>query len=143
MEKDKKKLGRPKSIESPEKMQEYFFAYKEEIKSKPFKVKDWVGKDAQEVKREKERPLTMEGFENWLFEQGIITDVSDYFENKQDRYSDFVPICRAIRRLIRQDQIEGGMAGIYNPSITQRINGLADKQDIQVKEQPLFPEETN
>ena len=39
---------------------------------------------------------------------------------------------------IRQDQIEGGMSGIYNPSITQRLNGLTDKSEVMVKEQPLF-----
>jgi hypothetical protein len=69
----------------------------------------------------------MEGFENWLFRNDIINDVSDYFENKQGRYSNYAPICRAIRRHIREDQISGGMAGIYNPSITQRLNGLVEK----------------
>jgi hypothetical protein len=55
--------------------------------------------------------------------------VSDYFENKKDRYSEFIPICRALKKIIRQDQIEGGMAGIYNPSITQRLNGLTEKTE--------------
>jgi hypothetical protein len=32
------------------------------------------------------------------------------------------------------------MSGIYNPSITQRLNGLTDKSEVTVKEQPLFPE---
>jgi hypothetical protein len=32
--------------------------------------------------------------------------------------------------LIRQDQIEGGMVGQYNPSITQRLNGLTEKTDV-------------
>jgi hypothetical protein len=32
------------------------------------------------------------------------------------------------------------MAGIYNPSITQRLNGLVDKQETTIREQPLFPE---
>ncbi|MGV0966385.1 hypothetical protein [Empedobacter falsenii] len=31
------------------------------------------------------------------------------------------------------------MANIYNSSITQRLNGLVDKQEIETKiEQPLF-----
>lgn len=128
--KDKKPAGRPKNIQTPEAMKQYFDQYKTEVKSSPIMVHDFVGKDAEEVERKKERPLTMEGFENWLFMQGIITDVSDYFENKEKRYEIFVPICRAIKRIIRQDQIEGGMAGIYNPSITQRLNGLADKKEI-------------
>lgn len=130
-----------KYIETPEKMWELFEAYRETVKGKPILVQDYVGKDGTEVDRKKERPLTMEGFENYLFVNNIITDVSDYFENKDGRYALYVQICRAIKRTIRQDQIEGGMAGIYNPSITQRLNNLVDKTQTEVIEQPLFGKE--
>lgn len=126
-------MGISKYIESPEKMWEYFETYRKDEKADPFIITDWVGGAAVEVERKKEKPLTMEGFESWLFRKGIISDVSDYFENKQGRYADFVPICRAIRREIRADQIRGGMAGIYNPSITQRLNGLTEKQEVTTK----------
>jgi DNA-packaging protein gp3 len=129
------KPGREKYIESPEKMLQYFEDYKGEVKARPIQVTDWVGGMAMQVTREKERPLTIEGFENYLFNQGIISDVSDYFENKGGRYAQYVPICRTIRKLIRQDQIEGGMAGIYNPSITQRLNGLVDSTKEDVKKE--------
>lgn len=130
-----------KLIPTPELMMQYFIEYKIKVKKTPILVKDWVGKDADMVMREKERPLTMFGFENYLDDAGIITDVTDYFENKDGRYSDFIRICSRIRREIKEDQISGGMAGIYNPSITQRLNGLAENQNVNVKaEQPLFPE---
>ena len=81
----------------------------------------------------------MEGFENYCFEKKIINDLGDYFSNKDERYNEFATICSRIRKHIRQDQIEGGMANIYNSSITQRLNGLVDKQEIETKiEQPLF-----
>lgn len=127
--KEVKRIGRPKAIESPETMWTYFSSYKDSIKENPIKVHDFVGKDGDSVERKKERPLTMEGFQNWLDNENIITDVTDYFENKDNRYKDFVRICSRIRRNIRQDQIEGGMAGIYNPSITQRLNGLTEKTE--------------
>lgn len=128
--------GRPKNIESPEIMWEYFEKYKETIKGKPILVQDFVGKDGEEVDRKKERPLTMEGFQNYLDDQQVITDVTDYFENKDGRYNDFIRICLRIRRNIRQDQIEGGMAGIYNPSITQRLNNLAENTNgkLEIRE---------
>ena len=136
-----KKVGRPRNIETPELMYQLFKEYIVETKSNPFKIKDWVGKDANEIKREKEKPLTLEGFENYCFDKGIINDLGDYFSNKDERYSEFATICSRIRKIIRQDQIEGGMANIYNSSITQRLNGLADKQEIETKiEQPLFPD---
>jgi hypothetical protein len=33
------------------------------------------------------------------------------------------------------------MVGQYNPSITQRLNGLVERQETTIKEQPLFPDE--
>lgn len=125
-------MGLHKMIESPEEMYKLFVQYKESIKGKPILIKDWVGKDAEQVKREKERPLTMEGFENFVADiDGMPYSLEQYFSNREDRYSDFVAICSRIRRAIRQDQIEGGMSGIYNPSITQRLNALVDKQEVK------------
>jgi len=124
-------MGKPKYIETPEKMWEYFEAYGTIVKGTPIKIKDWVGKDGDQVERERERPLTMEGFLNFLDLQDIITDATDYFENKENRYANYVRICSRIRRTIKQDQIEGGMAGIYNPSITQRLNGLTEKVETK------------
>jgi hypothetical protein len=129
-------MGRPfgtKNIETPEKMWEYFLSYKDYVKKHPIIVKDWVGKDATDVHREKERPLTFIGFQNYLDDQDIISDVTDYFENKDNRYADFVRICSRIKRNIQDDQIAGGMVGIYNPSITQRLNGLTDNVDLTTK----------
>jgi hypothetical protein len=134
-------MGRHKAIESPEKLWEYFLAYRKEVKDSPIVVKDWVGKDAETVYREKERPLTFVGFQNYLDDQGIIGVVEQYFENRDNRYADFVGICSRIKRNIQDDQISGGMVGIYNPSITQRLNGLVEKSEVkQIVEQPLFPD---
>lgn len=139
-------MGKNKYIETPEKMWEYFLSYKEKVKGNPVLVseqkkgnmvipKDFKGEKLPSaiIELPKERPLTMEGFENWLCDQDIITDVSDYFENKGGAYSNYVPICARIRRNIRQDQIEGGMTGIYHPSITQRLNNLKEQTETEVK----------
>lgn len=126
-------MGKNKYIETPEKMWEYFLAYKQEVKSKPIIIKDYVGKDATLVYREKERPLTVDGFECWCFDNAIISDLSHYFMNLDNRYSDYVGICRAIKKAVRTDQIEGGMAMIYSQSITQRLNGLIEKQETEIK----------
>jgi hypothetical protein len=122
-------MGKNKYIESPEKMWEYFEAYKKEKKASPILVQDYVGKDGMEVQRQKERPLTIDGFEVWCFDNDIISDLSQYFANTEQRYNEYQTICSRIRKAVRNDQIEGGMAGIYNPSITQRLNGLTEKTD--------------
>jgi hypothetical protein len=134
-------MGKRKYIETPEKMWEYFLAYKKEVKSNPILVQDYVGKDAEMVYRQKDRPLTIDGFECWCYDNEIISDLGDYFANTNGNYIEYSTICSRIRKAVRTDQIEGGMAGIYNPSITQRLNGLVDKTETSVKvEQPLFPD---
>ena len=133
-------MAKNKYIETPEKLLEYWNEYVKEVKSKPIIVKDWVGKDAMDVYREKERPLTQQGFEVWMFKVYKIT-VGQYFDNKDKAYNEYVAICSHIVKERQADQIEGGMAGIYNPSITQRLNGLTEQiQNTIVAEQPLFPE---
>ena len=131
-------MGRPNKITSPEHLWELFQEYKKKTKENPFIVKDFVGKDAEMVYREKERPLTIEGLNNYVFDMGIIHGLDNYFANSRGRYKKFSSICRAIKEQIRQDQIEGGMAGMYNPSITQRLNSLVEKTQTTIIEQPLF-----
>lgn len=135
----KRPIGKPKAIATPELLLQHFNDYKKEVRDNPIEVVDYKGKDADRVIMEHRRPLTLEGFEVYCFEKGIIRDLGDYFSNKDGRYINYATICSHIRKVIRQDQIEGGMAGVYNPSITQRLNGLVEKTENKVVvEQPLF-----
>ena len=79
-------------------------------------------------------------FENFVAEiPDMPYSLDQYFSNQGGAYENYLGICSRIKRQIREDQIAGGMAGIYNPSITQRLNNLVDKQEHTVKaEQPLF-----
>lgn len=121
--------GGGKKYLTPETLMRYFNDYHAQAKKLPIKVKDWVGGAGRQVMREKEKPLTIEGFENYCAAKGIIQDLGEYFSNNEGRYADFIQVCKLIKRIIRQDQIEGGMAGIYNPNITQRLNGLVEKTE--------------
>jgi hypothetical protein len=58
-----------------------------------------------------------------------IGTIQHYFENTLGLYDDFCDVCSRIKTEIRQDQITGGLLGFYNPSITQRLNGLVEKQE--------------
>ena len=123
-------MSKKKYIETPERLWELFKEYEKYTKNNPIIVEDYVGKDAELVRRKKEVPLTVDSFEDYLFELGIINDLGDYFSNKDGRYVKYATICRAIKRKCRKDQINGGMAGIYNPSITQRLNNLTERTDV-------------
>ena len=124
--------GQPKKIKSPEELWEHFTNYKNIIKANPIIVVDFVGGKGNRAEREKERPLTIEGFENYLEDMEIIGQLSHYFANTNEAYTEFLTICQRIKRAVRQDQIEGGMAGIYNHSITQRLNGLVEQTKTDI-----------
>lgn len=133
-------MGLHKLIEDPEKLKELFIDYKKWRDENPIRVHDFVGKEGRSDYREKQRPLTMEDFEDYVAEiPNMPLSLEQYFSNRDERYNDFVAICSWVRRQIRADQIAGGMAGIYNPSITQRLNNLVEKSESKVTvEQPLF-----
>lgn len=124
-------MGKHKYIETPEKMWELFMGYKEYVINNPILVQDFVGKDGDEVYRKKQRPLTMEGFECYVMDNTEITypDLSRYFANQDDAYTEYLAITSRIKKEIRNNQIEGGMAMIYSQNLTARLNGLAEKTD--------------
>jgi len=136
-------MGKKKYIETPDKLWDLFVGYKKQTKDNPIIVKDWVGKDADMVFREKEKPLTMVGFECYAMENTEITypDLTEYFEGKNESYKDYFPISSRIKREIESDLTTGGLVMIYSQNLTARITGLVDKTETSVKvEQPLFPE---
>lgn len=123
--------GKPKGIKTPEAMWDLFEAYRSEVKDNPRKKIVFVGKEGSREEEPLERPLTIEGFRSFGHRNG--KSVEHYFANTDQAYNDYRTVCSRIRDEIRLDQIEGGMVGQYNPSITQRLNGLTDKQESTVK----------
>lgn len=136
-------MARPKGtkyIETPERMYELFEAYRNEVKSNP-RYKYELNRMGEATAIPLEVPLTLEGFETYVAKLGIINDMSQYFANTEQRYTDYQTICSRIRKEIKADQIAGGMVGQYNASITQRLNGLTEKtENTIITEQPLFPD---
>lgn len=125
----------------PDELKAAFEEYKKHLKAKALewpKVQ-YVGRDGDRREDYPKLPMTMDGFEVFCYDN--YGCVNHYFDNKEGYYDDFGTICRAIRREIRDDQITGGLLGEYNPSITQRLNGLTDKSEVTHIEQPLFGDE--
>lgn len=117
-------------FKSPDDLEEAWTLYKLDLISQ---AEEWVkiqyvGKDGCRMTDAMKLPFTMEGFEVFCYKKyGCI---EQYFKNKDDYYDDFVPICSHIKKEIRSNQITGGLLGVYNPSITQRLNNLSDNTDI-------------
>lgn len=128
-------------FKTPEELEKAWVSYKEYLKDEAYnwlKIQ-YVGKEAERVTDPFKLPFTMDGFEVYCYKN--YGCVNQYFDNKDKLYNDFVTICSYIKKEIRENQITGGMLGIYNPSITQRLNSLVEKQETTlVSEQPLFPD---
>ena len=60
-------MGKNKYIETPEKMWELFEGYKEDVKGKPRTVSEFHGKEGEERIKPLERPLTLSGFDCYVF----------------------------------------------------------------------------
>tara|TARA_R110000782_G_scaffold205428_2_gene293722 strand:+ start:181 stop:600 length:420 start_codon:yes stop_codon:yes gene_type:complete len=124
-------VGKNKYIETPERMWELFLEYKKDVKGFPRIKREYVGKDGEKVDTPLERPLTMSGFNLYLWEKYVIHGAENYFANSGGAYDEYSSICTHVREAIRTDQIEGGMVGQYNASITQRLNGLSEKSEVK------------
>lgn len=128
-------------FKTPDDLENAWNLYKESLKQEALEwVKiQYVGKEGQKMEDPLKLPYTMDGFEVYCYKN--FGTVEQYFKNKDNYYNDFVPICSHIKKEIRSNQITGGMLGIYNPSITQRLNNLVEKNETTVvSEQPLFPD---
>ena len=133
MSKVKNNVGRPRNIKEADELLELFERYVQQVKSNP-RYKNEYTRDGI-VSIPLESPLTVVGFFNYCRKR--VGEVRQYFQDPET-YPEFLSICHAIKDEIQEDQITGGMVNIYNPSITQRLNGLVDKkeQEVTVKDFP-------
>ena len=116
-------------FKKPEELQKTWADFKSNLK---IQAQDWpkiqyVGKEGNRMVDFPVVPYTMEGFERFCREN--LGCVEQYFKNQDQLYNDFIPICSHIKKEIREQQIIGGLLGAYNPSITQRLNNLSEKQE--------------
>ena len=123
-------------FKSPHELELAWKAYKDHLieeASKWLKIQ-YVGKEGQRMTDEMKLPYTMDGFEVFCYNN--YGTVEQYFKNKDGYYTDFVPICSHIKKEIRSNQITGGLLGVYNPSITQRLNNLVEKVEDVTPQAP-------
>ena len=125
-------MSKSKYIETPEKLLDLFNDYRKHVKANPNIKADWVGKDATEVERKLEIPLTWDGFECYLSEKKVINDLGDYEANTDNAYSEYVEVIKLIKKFTGVDQFNGAAIGIFNANLMSRKLGLADKQEVKV-----------
>jgi hypothetical protein len=116
-------------FKTPDELEIAWKLYKEDllVQAKDWQKVQYVGKEGQRMSDDLKLPYTMDGFEVFCYNN--YGTVDHYFTNKEGYYTEFGTICSHIKKEIRSNQITGGMMGVFNTSITQRLNNLADKTE--------------
>ncbi len=127
---DPANVGRPKAIESPELLWDYFKEYCKKVDDNPWIVIDFKGKDASKVEIPKQLPYTWTGFDNFLFERKILSDLDDYKANKKKKYAEFSEVITRIEKFIYDHKYSGASINAFNASIIARDLRLVDASDI-------------
>lgn len=132
------KAGRPKKIESPEKMWEYACQYFDEVDETPFKKQDFIrgGTSAgTKVQLDNIRPYSWAGFETYLIKHGIISNLDHYRANTNDAYAEFRDVISRIDKVMFDNKFEGATVGAFNSSIIARDLQLAEitKTEVNAK----------
>ena len=123
-----------KQFKNPTEFKRVWEDYKKSVKDKPKLKHLFVGKDGKSDYEERERPISWDGFEVYTMLMGFneSADLSEYCNEKNLSYIEYLPHSRAFKKECRADHIEGGMTGIYNPAITASLNGLKQQTESVV-----------
>lgn len=124
-------MAKNKYIDTPEAMYQLFEEYK--VSLTPREIQKATPKGV--VSEFHLPPLTMSGFRTFCHKKGVT--IVHYFSNTDNAYIEYRTICTCIEDEIRTDQIEGGMVGQFNASITQRLNNLTERTDVTTQGQQV------
>ena len=118
-------------FKSPNELLTAWNEYKQDVQEqgKEWTKVQYVGRDGTRKVDEYKIPLTIEGFKRFC--RNNYGEVGPYLHNQDGYYEDFITICNAIKEEVRENHIIGGMLGVYNPSITQRLHGLTEKTETK------------
>jgi hypothetical protein len=144
-------MPKPKLIETPEKLLQLFKDYVKHESENPMYRVDYVGKEGKQVKTPLETPITFDGFEVYLFQNEIISDLGHYSCNKDGRYSEYVPIIAYIRKHCYIHNFKGAAVKLFDPNLIARKLGIKDSSDVttngesinEIKVNIIKPSDTN
>lgn len=131
--------GQPKTFETPDQLLKLWDDYKKSIDTKKETMEVATAKGP--VKIAIVNPYTRKGFESFVYRLQR-KHIHQYLDNDGGNYEEFLGVVTHIRNEWEDNQISGTLTGKYKaPNLVARLNGIVDKKEVTVKEQPLFPEE--
>lgn len=130
--KQKSPLGRPLLFSSPQLLWEAAEEYFTYCDNTPVLVKDWVGKDAMPVKREKPMPYSLNGFR--LYVDASKNWWSEFRKAREaEKDEDFLGVISRIEDICYTQQYNGAVTGLYQQNIVARSLGLVEQSVVDAK----------
>lgn len=126
-------MAKHKYIKSPGELEELFERYIEWAKSNSYIEQQWVGKNGDEVLKKIMRHISFDGFEGWLCENAIISDLGHYSANTDNAYDEYRTIITRIRKICRGRLLTAAISNVANGNVVSRYLGIADKTDATVE----------
>lgn len=125
-------FGRPPKYETAEQLWETIMGYFKWVKSNPLKVAEVKSfkDDSWDHMKPVQRPMTIVGMCTFL---GIDDSTWRGWRDPKGRgyRADFSAIIERAERIIRDQKLEGALAGLYNPTIVSRVLGLSEQVDVK------------
>lgn len=125
-----KKAPRRK-IESPEVLWSYFKKYCDQVDATPWTKTDFKGKDATPVEYTFYAPYTWQGFNIWLFNAEVVSNLTHYQYNLNNAYEDFKEVIALIDKVIYDRKLTGASLGFYNHAIIAKDLGMIEKKQVE------------
>lgn len=125
-------MAKHKYIETPEIMWQLFEDYIKHETNNPFNKVEYVGRDGHQVVTPLPVPITFMGFELYLQDLEVITDLSHYVANTDGAYDDYRTIITRIQNNCFVQNYKGAAVGQFNANLIARKLGLMEKQDISI-----------
>jgi hypothetical protein len=122
-------MAKHKYIETPERLWQLFEAYVAHEQLSPMYKTEYVGKDGNMVRTALETPITFEGFECYLADEGVVVNLSGYEANKDGSYDEYLPIITRIKQNCFVHNFKGASVGLFNPNLIARKLGLTEKRE--------------
>lgn len=119
---ERAKMGRPKNIKNPMTLWKLACQYFKWVTETPVILKEVLrgGDRAGEIiEVETARPFTWNGFSDYLWAQGIVSDLDDYRKNTDGRYSEFRPVLARIGAVMKDQKFTGAAVGIFKEGIVK------------------------
>jgi hypothetical protein len=120
--------GRPNSFTLDD-IKVLWESYKKHTKDNPKYEYVVAQRSGEIIAVPREIPLTQKGFYAFVYNQ-TGHHIHQYFEGKNTSYTEFLGILTHIENERSQDIIEGAAAGVFNSSISARMEGLKEQTDV-------------